>query len=87
MAKRGATTVMNHDNWDDPYEPEIAGKFKIAAQDDLQKRVIKTAKRRITTQENSEPVCRLVHHSNLHIKVVFINVVLHTVYNITRWYS
>lgn len=68
MAKRGATTVMNHDNWDDPYEPEIAGKFKIAAQDDLQKRVIKTAKRRITTQENSEPVCRLVHHSNYILK-------------------
>lgn len=56
MAKRGATSVINHDNWDDPYEPEIAGKFKTAAHDDLQKRVIKTAKRRITTQENSELV-------------------------------
>lgn len=62
MAKRGATSVMNHDNWDDPYEPEVAGKFKIAAQDDLQKRVIKTAKRRITTQDNSATVCRLVHY-------------------------
>ncbi|XP_041972665.1 nuclear pore complex protein Nup50 [Aricia agestis] len=47
--KRQATTELNHDNWDqeDPKEEdEDAGGFKIAAKDVLEKRVIRTAKRR-----------------------------------------
>uniref|UniRef100_A0A1B6FFS8 RanBD1 domain-containing protein n=1 Tax=Cuerna arida TaxID=1464854 RepID=A0A1B6FFS8_9HEMI len=54
MAKRIASSDINHDNWDAPFVPEDAGSFKIAAQDTLQKRVIKTAKRRIKTSESSD---------------------------------
>lgn len=47
--KRQATTELNHENWDqdDPAEPEEGGSFKIASQDVLEKRVIRTAKRRV----------------------------------------
>ncbi|KAI5634349.1 NUP50 (Nucleoporin 50 kDa) domain-containing protein [Phthorimaea operculella] len=46
--KRQATTELNHDNWDqeDPAEQEEMGMFKAAPKDVLEKRVIKTAKRR-----------------------------------------
>uniref|UniRef100_A0A1B6HA97 Nuclear pore complex NUP2/50/61 domain-containing protein n=1 Tax=Homalodisca liturata TaxID=320908 RepID=A0A1B6HA97_9HEMI len=54
MAKRTASSDINHDNWDAPFVPEEAGSFKIAAQAALQKRVIKTAKRRIKTSESSD---------------------------------
>lgn len=43
--KRSAASDLNHDNWDD-YEPEEAGTFQKASQDVLQRRVIKTARRR-----------------------------------------
>ncbi|KAJ8725122.1 hypothetical protein PYW07_016080 [Mythimna separata] len=46
--KRQATTELNHDNWDqdDPADHEEMGSFKIAPKEMLEKRVIRTAKRR-----------------------------------------
>lgn len=46
--KRQATTDLNHENWDqdDPSEHEEMGSFKTASKDVIEKRVIKTAKRR-----------------------------------------
>ncbi|KAJ8727088.1 hypothetical protein PYW08_015485 [Mythimna loreyi] len=46
--KRQATTELNHDNWDqdDPADHEEMGTFKIAPKEMLEKRVIRTAKRR-----------------------------------------
>lgn len=46
MAKRTATTELNHDNWEDEDEPEDAGTFKKAPDEILQRRIIKTARRR-----------------------------------------
>lgn len=46
MAKRGATSELNHNNWDDEEEPEEAGVFIQADKETLQNRVIKKAKRR-----------------------------------------
>ncbi|XP_046395641.1 nuclear pore complex protein Nup50 isoform X2 [Ischnura elegans] len=46
MAKRGATTELNHDNWNEEEEPEEPGTFQKASADELKKRVIKTARRR-----------------------------------------
>ncbi|XP_045521443.1 nuclear pore complex protein Nup50 isoform X2 [Pieris brassicae] len=46
-AKRQATTDLNHDNWDqEDDEPEESEGFKIASKEVLEKRVIRTAKRR-----------------------------------------
>lgn len=47
-AKRAAPTELNHENWDqdDPSEHEEMGTFKTASKDILEKRVIRTAKRR-----------------------------------------
>ncbi|XP_059061924.1 nuclear pore complex protein Nup50 [Achroia grisella] len=47
-AKRQATTDLNHDNWDqdDPSDHEEMGNFKTASKDVLEKRVMRTAKRR-----------------------------------------
>ncbi|XP_063530523.1 nuclear pore complex protein Nup50 isoform X2 [Cydia strobilella] len=55
-AKRAATTELNHDNWDqdDPDEHEEMGTFKPAAKEAIEKRVIRTAKRR--NQNPSEGV-------------------------------
>lgn len=46
--KRQATTELNHDNWDqdDPADHEEMGTFKVAPKEMLEKRVIRTAKRR-----------------------------------------
>lgn len=46
--KRQATTELNHENWDqdDPADHEEMGSFKIAPKEMLEKRVIRTAKRR-----------------------------------------
>lgn len=46
--KRQATTELNHDNWDqdDPADHEEMGTYKTAPKDVLEKRVIRTAKRR-----------------------------------------
>ena len=46
MAKRIATTELNHDNWNDDEKYEEAGTFKRATSDVIQNRVIKAAKRR-----------------------------------------
>ena len=53
MAKRGAISDLNHDNWDEEEEEEEAGVFKKASDDTLKKRVIKTAKRRVQTSNGS----------------------------------
>lgn len=49
--KRSATTELNHDNWNEENEPEDAGMFVLASNDVLEKRVIKTAKRRLPSKE------------------------------------
>ncbi|XP_026764979.1 nuclear pore complex protein Nup50 [Galleria mellonella] len=58
--KRQATTDLNHDNWDqdDPNEHEEMGTFKTASKDVLEKRVIRTAKRRsqISSDEPKQSV-------------------------------
>lgn len=50
MAKRGATTELNHDNWNDEEEVEEAGHFTQADDETLKGRVIKKAKRRGITK-------------------------------------
>ncbi|KAL4714399.1 hypothetical protein ACJJTC_017694 [Scirpophaga incertulas] len=57
--KRTATTELNHDNWDqDDQEHEEMGAFKTATKDVLEKRVIRTAKRRtqVTSEEGQRGV-------------------------------
>ncbi|CAH0397543.1 unnamed protein product [Chilo suppressalis] len=53
-AKRAATTELNHENWDqdDPSEHEEMGAFRVASKDVLEKRVIRTAKRRSQISED-----------------------------------
>jgi len=46
MAKRGAGSELNHDNWDKEEESEEAGEFRRATADQMKGRVIKKAKRR-----------------------------------------
>lgn len=53
MAKRSASSELNHDNWNEEETPEEAGTFSKASPDVMQCRVIKSAKRRSTGQENS----------------------------------
>lgn len=55
MSKRGPTSELNHDNWDDKFEPEEAGTFTRAPNDALQKRVIRTAKRRSAFDQSKNP--------------------------------
>lgn len=55
MAKRNATTELNHDNWDREEEPEEVGVFKKADTEILQTRVIKTAKRRVNRNADGSP--------------------------------
>ena len=50
--KRSASTELNHDNWDKGECPEEAGTFKKAADDVLEKRVVKRAKRRLQSGED-----------------------------------
>ncbi|XP_078048872.1 nuclear pore complex protein Nup50 [Augochlora pura] len=52
-AKRTATTQLNHDNWNEEQEPEEAGSFVRASEDVLANRVVKRAKRRLQSSENS----------------------------------
>ena len=49
--KRTATTELNHDNWNEENEPEDAGTFALASNDILEKRVIKTARRRLPSKD------------------------------------
>lgn len=46
--KRQATNELNHDNWDqeNPADHEEMGSFKPAPDEVLEKRIIRTAKRR-----------------------------------------
>ncbi|KAJ4450056.1 nuclear pore complex protein Nup50 [Periplaneta americana] len=54
MAKRNATSELNHDNWNEKEAPEEAGTFRKAAPDVMQNRIIKAAKRRsVGTPENN----------------------------------
>ena len=46
-SKRIANSDLNSDNWNDEDEPEDPGTFKKAADEVLNKRVVKTAKRRL----------------------------------------
>ncbi|XP_055585690.1 nuclear pore complex protein Nup50 [Uranotaenia lowii] len=46
MAKRGALSDLNHDNWNEEEESEEAGTFSQASEAVLKSRVIKTARRR-----------------------------------------
>lgn len=52
--KRTATTELNHDNWNEENEPEDAGTFALASNDILEKRVIKTARRRLPSKDVSK---------------------------------
>lgn len=49
--KRTATTDLNHDNWNEENEPEDAGTFTKASDEILQKRVIKSARRRMIPKD------------------------------------
>lgn len=51
-SKRTADRELNHDNWNEEEEGEDAGEFKKASETELQKRVRKVAKRRITPGES-----------------------------------
>jgi hypothetical protein len=52
MAKRSAISELNHDNWNEEDTPEEAGTFCKASPDVMQCRVIRSAKRRSSGQEN-----------------------------------
>ena len=52
--KRGATSDLNHDNWDQEEEREEAGAWKEAGKDVLKERVIRKAKRRGVAKTVSE---------------------------------
>lgn len=45
MAKRAATSQLNHDNWDEDEESETPGTFKALSEPELKNRIIKKAKR------------------------------------------
>jgi len=56
MAKRGAGTELNHDNWDQEEESEEAGEFKKATEDQMKGRVIRKAKRRNLNEDQRKNV-------------------------------
>lgn len=53
MAKRGALSDLNHDNWNEEEDAEEAGKFAQASEQELKKRVIRTARRRMPAGSES----------------------------------
>ncbi|XP_028409477.1 nuclear pore complex protein Nup50-like [Dendronephthya gigantea] len=53
MAKRGAAVQLTDRNWDEEEENEVAGHFKVADDDQLSKRVIRKAKRRVTGSDET----------------------------------
>lgn len=53
MAKRGAQSDLNHENWNEEEESEEVGKFSQAPEEELKKRVFKTARRRGVTASNT----------------------------------
>ncbi|XP_063986798.1 nuclear pore complex protein Nup50 [Diachasmimorpha longicaudata] len=50
-SKRTATSELNHENWNAEDEPEEAGTFAVAPQEVLEKRVVRTAVRRLGAGE------------------------------------
>jgi len=56
MAKRGAGSELNHDNWDQEEESEEAGEFKKATDDQMKGRVIRKAKRRNLNEDQKKNV-------------------------------
>nr|XP_058964579.1 nuclear pore complex protein Nup50-like isoform X2 [Pocillopora verrucosa] len=52
MAKRGADKELTQDNWDQEEDEEEVGHFKVATSEDLSKRKIIKAKRRVNTADN-----------------------------------
>jgi hypothetical protein len=59
MAKRSATSELNHENWNEKEVPEEAGTFSKASPDVMQHRVIRSAKRRSVgiTESVSTDLC------------------------------
>ncbi|XP_054712462.1 nuclear pore complex protein Nup50-like [Uloborus diversus] len=53
MAKRTATSELNHDNWDQEGEPEDPGTFKTLPADELKTRVFAKAKRSLGSNNSS----------------------------------
>ncbi|KAK0180835.1 hypothetical protein PV327_003174 [Microctonus hyperodae] len=47
--KRTAASDLNHDNWNHEDEPEESGTFAMASREILEKRIVRTAKRRLPT--------------------------------------
>lgn len=54
MAKRTATSDLNHDNWDREDDPEESGTFSKAPEEMLKRRIIKVAKRRNLTSTSPQ---------------------------------
>lgn len=50
--KRQAETDLNHDNWDQEEESSEVGEFQKAPAEEIQKRIIKTAKRRLADNQS-----------------------------------
>lgn len=51
-SKRTATSDLNADNWNQDDEPEDAGTFQKATQEVLQRRIVKSARRRLPQNED-----------------------------------
>jgi len=56
MAKRGAASELNHDNWEDEEEAEEAGEFRKASEAAMKGRVVRKAKRRNLTEDQKKNV-------------------------------
>jgi len=54
MSKRGATSELNRDNWNDEEEPEEAGTWKQAPSEAIKGRVFKQARRRLAADGQDE---------------------------------
>lgn len=51
--KRTATTELTHENWNDDTPSEEAGQFQVASKEELSRRVVKKAKRRLDSDSPS----------------------------------
>lgn len=60
--KRNATSELNYDNWNCEDEPEDAGTFTTAPPEELQKRVVKTAKRRLPAGSEVIILIFIIYH-------------------------
>lgn len=52
--KRRPDSDLNHDNWNEEDEPEVVGSFEKATDEEMKSRVIRTAKRRIRTEDAAD---------------------------------